>query len=312
MTSPGLADTEAPRGLAVAQAVSVLRDVDENVRRHVRLSSLAAAHGARLVVFPELSLTSYDLGLTLQDAIDPGDARLAPLAQVSRDRGLTIVAGAPLREVSGGSKDPQPRTPGGSKDPQPRTPGGSKDPQPRTPGGSKDPQPRTNALHIGAVVFHPDGGRHTHTKQYLHVGEDVAFSPGRGGLLLPIGEDQVGLAICADITHPEHAHDAAARGATVYAAGALISESGYAPDTAWLRQYAVEHRMLVLMANYGAPTGGWASAGRSAVWLPDGSLLAVAPPAGEAVVIARSSRSGGSSWEGVVAMGPLSSIPTPA
>ncbi len=259
MTSPGLADAAAPRGLAVAQAVSVLRAVDENVRRHVRLSSLAAAHGARLVVFPELSLTSYDLGLSLQDAIDPGDCRLAPLAQVSRDRGLTIVAGAPLREA--------------------------------------------DALHIGAIVFHPDGGRHTHTKQYLHVGEDVAFSPGRGGILLPIGGEQVGLAICADITHPEHARDAAARGATAYAAGALISESGYAPDTAWLRQYAVEHRMLVLMANYGATTGGWVSAGRSAVWLPDGSLLAAAPPAGEAVVIARSSRSSGSSWEGVVATG---------
>jgi predicted amidohydrolase len=44
--------------------------------------------------------------------------------------------------------------------------------------------------------------------------------------------------------------------------------------------------MLVLMANYGAPTGGWVSAGRSAVWRPDGRLLAEAPASGEAVIVA--------------------------
>ena len=147
-------------------------------------------------------------------------------------------------------------------------------------------------LHIGALVFHADGRRSSHTKQYLHAGEEVAFQPGPGGVPLALDEEVVGLAICADITHPEHAQAAAARGATVYAAGVLISENGYAADTALMQRYAAEHRMLVLMANYGAPTGGWVSAGRSAVWLPGGQLLAEAPASGEAVVVARRSGMG--------------------
>jgi len=225
---------------AVAQAISIPGDVAENVARHVRLAAVAARQGARLVVFPELSLTSYDMGLTARDAIALDDDRLAPLAGLAASQGLTIVAGAPLATGRG--------------------------------------------LHIAALVLHSDGRRSSHTKQFLHAGEEIAFRPGAGGVPVTVGEDLVGLAICADITHPEHAAAAAGRGATVYAAGVLISENGYAADTALMQRYAVEHRMLVLMANYGAPTGGWVSAGRSAVWGPDGRLLAEAPASGEAVI----------------------------
>jgi predicted amidohydrolase len=82
--------------LAAAQYIATPRDVPRNVRRHVRLASLAADHGARLVVFPELSLISYDLDVTRADAIAPDDARLAPLADVARERSIVVVAGAPI------------------------------------------------------------------------------------------------------------------------------------------------------------------------------------------------------------------------
>ena len=241
---------------AVAQAISIPGDVVENVARHVRLAALAATHGARLVVFPELSLTSYDLRLTTGDAIAIDDGRLATLDTLAARHGLIVVAGAPLAAAEG--------------------------------------------LQIAALVFRPDGRRSSHTKQYLHPGEEVAFRAGPGGPPVRVDDHLVGLAICADIVHPAHASAAAAVGATVYAAGVLISENGYAPDTALLHRYAAEHQMLVLMANYGAPTGGWVSAGRSAVWVPGGRLLAEAPAHGEAVVVARHT---GVEWEGRVVMG---------
>nr|BFE89615.1 hypothetical protein GCM10020185_01510 [Pseudomonas brassicacearum subsp. brassicacearum] len=55
--------------------------------------------------------------------------------------------------------------------------------------------------------------------------------------------------------------------------------------------------MTVLMANHGGATGGWESAGRSAIWGPDGSLLAAAPGTGELLVIARRDVNG---WVGQV------------
>ncbi|MNN86913.1 hypothetical protein D3C81_2043910 [compost metagenome] len=67
----------------------------------------------------------------------------------------------------------------------------------------------------------------------------------------------------------------------------LITEGGYAADSALLQGYAREHGMLVLMANHGGATGGWESAGRSAIWAADGRLLAAAPGTGDALVIAR-------------------------
>lgn len=143
------------------------------------------------------------------------------------------------------------------------------------------------AVRVGALVLGADGGLAVYTKQYLHPGEDAVFVPGQGGATLEWGEDRIALAVCADFSHASHPCAAAEAGANVYAAGVLISEGGYAGDSALLQGYAVEHELLVLMANHGGPSGGWACAGRSAIWGPDGSLLAAVPGMGDALVIAR-------------------------
>lgn len=147
---------------------------------------------------------------------------------------------------------------------------------------------------IGALVLGADGSLAVYTKQHLHPGEEVAFVPGQGGAALQWGEDRIALAVCADFSHASHPRAAAESGANVYAAGVLISKGGYATDSALLQGYAVEHGMLVLMANHGGPSGGWACAGRSAIWSTEG-LLAEAPDTGNALVIAY--REGGR-WAG--------------
>jgi predicted amidohydrolase len=155
----------------------------------------------------------------------------------------------------------------------------------------------SDELLIGALIFSADGALSIHTKEYLHAGEEAVFAAGSGGPLLPIEDANVALAICADTTHPEHAARAAARRASVYAAGVLITESGYAPDTAQLTAYAREHRMAVLMANHGAVTGGWEPAGKSAIWSEDGAIVAAASGVGEALIIGRKQ---GGVWDGAV------------
>ncbi|WP_339446810.1 carbon-nitrogen hydrolase family protein [Pseudomonas sp. EA_5y_Pfl2_R50] len=157
-----------------------------------------------------------------------------------------------------------------------------------------------SAVLIGALTLGAEGTLGVYSKQHLHSGEERVFASGSGGEPQQIGSDKVALAVCADFTHASHATAAADHGANLYAAGVLISEKGYEPDTAILRGYARNHVMAVLMANHGGLTGGWQSAGCSAIWSETGTLVIAAPGAGEALVIAR--RDNGE-WLGQVVSG---------
>ena len=57
-------------------------------------------------------------------------------------------------------------------------------------------------------------------------------------------------------------------------------------DTARLRSYAVQHSMAVVFANYGGPTGGLPSAGRSAIVSEKGEVLAQLQATGAGIAIA--------------------------
>jgi len=148
-------------------------------------------------------------------------------------------------------------------------------------------QTGSDAILIGALVFAADGEQAIYTKQHLHTGEDAVFSAGSGGALLNIVSEPIALSVCADFTYASHASAAADAGAGVYATSVLISENGYAQDSALLQGYAQAHAMGVLMANHGGPSGGWACAGRSAFWAAGGEEVVSAKGTGDCLVIAR-------------------------
>lgn len=79
-----------PLTLAVAQPACVPGDVAANALAH---AAAVRAAEARLVLFPELSLTGYDLDMP---TVDPADPRLAPLVLACADAGATALAGAPV------------------------------------------------------------------------------------------------------------------------------------------------------------------------------------------------------------------------
>lgn len=226
--------------LAVAQTSSVRGDIEGNVETHARFAEAAAKHGARLVVFPELSLIGYEPDIAATHALSADDPRLKPLIEVARKHAITIVAGAPYRSRRG--------------------------------------------LHIAALAIQPEGVR-VYTKHHLHSGEEAYFVPGTMGLQIGIDGERVSFAVCADTTHPGHAEAAARAGATVYAAGVFITPTGIEADSAQLRGYARSHRIMVLMANYASPSGGFPTAGRSAVWDKQGEKVVEAPSSGEALLL---------------------------
>ncbi len=80
-----------PLNIAVAQPLCVPYDVAANAVTH---AATVRSAGARVVVFPELSLTGYELDAP---AITVDDPRLAPIAQACADTGSLALAGAPVR-----------------------------------------------------------------------------------------------------------------------------------------------------------------------------------------------------------------------
>ena len=104
------------RILAAAQTVPVRGDVDANRDQHMRLAALAADADAGVLVFPELSLTGYELDLGAALAFEASDARLTPLADAARTSGVTLVAGAPVRVEGRLHIGAFVLTPGGARD----------------------------------------------------------------------------------------------------------------------------------------------------------------------------------------------------
>jgi predicted amidohydrolase len=81
--------------IAVAQPAVSPYDVAANAAEH---AGIVRRSGARLVVFPELSLTGYNLDAP-PIAVD--DPRLAPLVDACADAGAVALVGAPIADPDG-------------------------------------------------------------------------------------------------------------------------------------------------------------------------------------------------------------------
>ncbi len=82
--------TRAPLRLAVAQPTCEAYDIVANVAAHAALVRGAAA---RVVLFPELSLTGYELDAA---PVDPADPRLRQLVRACAETGTIALVGAPV------------------------------------------------------------------------------------------------------------------------------------------------------------------------------------------------------------------------
>ncbi|MEV7232234.1 carbon-nitrogen hydrolase family protein [Polymorphospora sp. NPDC051019] len=86
-----------PLTVAVAQPSCIAHDVGANAAAHAELVRRA---DARVVVFPEMSLTGYEFDTP---AVEPGDPRLAPLVAACAAAGSVALVGAPVAGADGRS-----------------------------------------------------------------------------------------------------------------------------------------------------------------------------------------------------------------
>lgn len=142
------------------------------------------------------------------------------------------------------------------------------------------------ALFVSSLVFGPSGEvLARYDKQFLTSIERRYCRPGAAGCTVEIDTWRLALGICYDCGFSEHARAAAKDGAHAYLVSALFSaKHGFHESRTWLPARALENTAYVVVANHTGRTGGWHGCGGSAVWAPDGRLLAQAAHAETAVV----------------------------
>jgi predicted amidohydrolase len=90
-----MAHVRGPLSVAVAQTMCVALDVAGNALQHAQAVRTA---DARVVVFPELSLTGYELDAP---AVTTDDQRLAPIVEACAETRSIALVGAPLQGRAG-------------------------------------------------------------------------------------------------------------------------------------------------------------------------------------------------------------------
>ncbi|MDW7690710.1 carbon-nitrogen hydrolase family protein [Flammeovirgaceae bacterium SG7u.111] len=131
-----------------------------------------------------------------------------------------------------------------------------------------------NELFIGSFILSPNQPISIYTKQFLHEGEDEFFSSSFSfNPQLKLEEEQLSLAICADIDHAVHANAACEAGSSIYLPSIFFTTNGIGEGHKLLQGYSQKHQLAVLMSNYCGEAWGYEAGGRSAFWNEKGELL---------------------------------------
>jgi predicted amidohydrolase len=87
--------------IAAAQSASVAGDIATNIETHCRFIDAAAHADVGLLVFPELSLSGYELAQLASCVLAPDDAVLAPIRQRAVQASMAVMVGASVAGVGG-------------------------------------------------------------------------------------------------------------------------------------------------------------------------------------------------------------------
>jgi predicted amidohydrolase len=243
------------RALAAAQTVPVRGDVNANIAQHLELAHAAAERGAEVVVFPELSLTGYELDLGPALAFSEGDRRLAPLSEAARALRSILIVGAPLRLDGSLHIAAFILYPDGT-------------------------QAVHTKRHLGE--FSPEDCE----VGSLPPAERVFFAPGTQAPLVKLASHQAAVAVCAESLQPWVPKEAAQRGAKTYLTSHFSLPQDREQRLVGLAKMAVHYDMAVAFANYGGPTAGLKASGGSTIFSQNGVRLGQLEAQGKGVAIA--------------------------
>lgn len=135
------------------------------------------------------------------------------------------------------------------------------------------PTRSSKGIHISLVIFQPNQERSLYSKQYLHEDEEPFFVPGPTDSGIIEMDQKIALAICYELTIPEHEICAAENEADIYIASVAKTAKGVEGASERLSNIAKANSMTVFMSNCVGPCDGDIAGGRSAVWDKKGGII---------------------------------------
>jgi predicted amidohydrolase len=127
---------------------------------------------------------------------------------------------------------------------------------------------------ISMLIFQPYQPREVYSKQYLHADEIPFFVQAEPTSISMQKKDRIAMAICYEISVPEHAQHAFDNGAQTYIASVAKTVSGMEKAVKDLPAMAQKYSMSVLLSNCVGHCDDFDCGGRSSVWNNKGELLA--------------------------------------
>tara|TARA_R110000796_G_scaffold252584_1_gene388216 strand:- start:109197 stop:109925 length:729 start_codon:yes stop_codon:yes gene_type:complete len=227
--------------ICVAQTKPVTGNITANIKNHLALIELAISKSAKVIVFPELSLTGYEPNLAKSLAIKKEDVRLKVFQNISDSKKITIGVGVPLKT--------------------------------------------SKSVTISMLIFQPKQPSQVYSKGHLHADELPYFISGDNSLMLQLNSQKIALAICYEISIPEHSEKAFQNGAEIYIASVAKFKSGINKANEELANIASQYSMNVLMANCIGVSDGAECAGKTAAWNKNGEMICELDEVNEGLLI---------------------------
>lgn len=126
---------------------------------------------------------------------------------------------------------------------------------------------------IAMLVFLPEAPRQVYAKKYLHEDEEPWFVSGESSITALGQENEIALAICYEISVPEHAQEAFKQETRIYLSSVAKTASGLVKASKRLSALAKEHGVTTMMANCIGPCEGQEGGGKSAIWNDQGGVI---------------------------------------
>lgn len=140
-------------------------------------------------------------------------------------------------------------------------------------------------IHISMMLFQSNKPRQINSKKYLHADEEPFFVSGDNLSGLKISGMSVALAICYEISVPEHAENASKCEAQLYIASVAKTVKGVEKAITRLSEIAGKYGITVLMSNSVGMCEDGECGGRSAAWNNKGALLSELNDTSEGILI---------------------------
>jgi predicted amidohydrolase len=131
----------------------------------------------------------------------------------------------------------------------------------------------TSGVRIGLLLFQPNRPLEAYFKNYLHADEEPYFVSGPNLPPVSLGQEHLALAICYELSVPQHAESAHHAGATLYLASAVKTIPGVEKSIHRLREIAIRYAMMPLLVNSVGFEDGQQSGGKTSAWNRLGDLI---------------------------------------